>query len=158
MLVNFYQSAQCHIPEDSIWTALKLSYNFLNSWIACMSYYELIWDVTLYCCLLQVIYWCFQCQDCIALDGGMTDDWWLGKNQERSGCGLIKVLFQHFSWGTEENHKDLSQDSWFPSWDSNWASSELKSRVLPVDQSVQWQCVIWQKNIPSTLYSLFENL
>jgi hypothetical protein len=57
--------------------------------------------------------------------------WW-------SGCGLTEVLSWSFPGGTEENHKHLSQNSWCPSGDSNQVPPKYKSRVLPVDQPIQW--------------------
>jgi hypothetical protein len=42
--------------------------------------------------------------DCIALNGKMIGEYWIGKDLKKSGHILIKVP-QHFPGGTEENHK-----------------------------------------------------
>jgi hypothetical protein len=33
----------------------------------------------------------------------MIDAWWIGKDLEGTGSGLIEVLSRYFIWGTEEN-------------------------------------------------------
>jgi hypothetical protein len=46
---------------------------------------------------------------------------------------LIYGLFQHLPTGTEENKENRSQDSLYPSRDSNQTSPEYKPRALPLE-------------------------
>jgi hypothetical protein len=57
-------------------------------------------------------------EDYMASDDGLSDEWWIWKYLEGSGCGLIEALPRHFLEGTEENHENLSQDSWCPARNS----------------------------------------
>jgi hypothetical protein len=41
------------------------------------------------------------------------------------------------------NEWNLSQDSQCPSQDSDWAPAEYKSRVLTLDQPVQWNFILY---------------
>jgi hypothetical protein len=43
---------------------------------------------------------------------------------EESDSILVKVLSQHLLGGTEDNHENLSQDSWYPGWDVNQGPCE----------------------------------
>jgi hypothetical protein len=44
--------------------------------------------------------------------------------------GQFEVLFRHLPGGTEENHKNLSQNSWPPGRDSNPEPPEYKVGML----------------------------
>jgi len=59
----------------------------------------------------------------------MLGEWWIGKDVKRSGRGLIEGLSQHFPGGTEENHKNLSQDSRSPGMYMNTLPSEYEAGV-----------------------------
>jgi hypothetical protein len=48
--------------------------------------------------------------DYTLLNGRMIKD-----ELEKSGCGQLKVLSKNLLVGTEQNHKNLNQDSWCPS-------------------------------------------
>jgi hypothetical protein len=52
-------------------------------------------------------YWLFN--DALSVmslkDGKVIDAWWIEKDIEGSGRGLIEMLFLHFSGGTEENYQ-----------------------------------------------------
>jgi hypothetical protein len=48
---------------------------------------------------------------------------------KRSGRGLIEGLSQHFPGGTEENHKNLSQDSRSPGMYMNTLPSKYEAGV-----------------------------
>lgn len=50
---------------------------------------------------------------------------------EGSGFGLIELLTQHSSEGTEENY-ERTQDRYCPARDSNRASLEDKTGTLPL--------------------------
>jgi hypothetical protein len=41
----------------------------------------------------------------------MLDEWSIGKHLEADGCGLLQTLNEHFTGGTVEIHKNLSQNS-----------------------------------------------
>jgi hypothetical protein len=49
---------------------------------------------------------------------------------EGNGCGLIKVLSQYLDGGTEENHKNLTQNSQCPSQDSSKAPPEYSIKSV----------------------------
>jgi hypothetical protein len=51
----------------------------------------------------------------------MIAEWWIGKQLEGNGSGLIEVPSRNFLGGTEENYKILSHDSPCPGRDSNGA-------------------------------------
>jgi hypothetical protein len=36
----------------------------------------------------------------------VPDEWWIGRELEGNGLGLIKVLHQHLSGGNDENHEE----------------------------------------------------
>lgn len=42
------------------------------------------------------------------------------------------IYLEHLSGGTEENHKNLSQNSWFPGQNLNLRPSELEAGVLTI--------------------------
>jgi hypothetical protein len=52
-----------------------------------------------------------RCQqlDCIASNSGTTDELWIAKDFEESGCGLIEVLSRHFLEGLRITTKILSE-------------------------------------------------
>jgi hypothetical protein len=62
---------------------------------------------------------------------------WIGKYLEGSSYSLIEMLSQHLPGGTEEN-REGPQDSRCLAWDLNEAPLEYRSRVLPLDKSLQF--------------------
>jgi hypothetical protein len=77
----------------------------------------------------------FSIIDHITLNGRMID--------ELEGCdyGSVDGLSKHLPGGTEENHENLSQDSWCPARDSNPARPKYESRVLLLCHSTQFAAV-----------------
>jgi hypothetical protein len=71
----------------------------------------------------------------VASNDGMTAEWWIGKDLEGSGRGVIEVLYRHLPGGTEEN---LNQDYLCHGRDSNRVAPEYKFRALPLHQSVRF--------------------
>jgi hypothetical protein len=59
---------------------------------------------------------------------------------EGSGHGLIEVTSGYFPGGTEENHKNIGQDSRCPSRDSNTALPALTPLPLPLLLTVPASC------------------
>jgi hypothetical protein len=37
---------------------------------------------------------------------GWVEEWWIGKDLEGNGCGLIEILSQHMPGETEENQEN----------------------------------------------------
>lgn len=58
-----------------------------------------------------------------------NDKWWTGKYLEVYNYFLIEVLSKHFPGGTDEYHKNISQNSPYPGWDFN-PTAEYKPKVL----------------------------
>jgi hypothetical protein len=52
---------------------------------------------------------------------------------------VVMVLFEALPWkfpgGTEENHKNISQDSQYPVQDSKWESPRYESKAMPLEQT-----------------------
>jgi hypothetical protein len=59
----------------------------------------------------------------------MIGEWWIGNDVAGSDHCLIKVLSHHLP-GTEENHKNLSQDSRFLGKDLNLGPPEYEVEIL----------------------------
>jgi hypothetical protein len=57
----------------------------------------------------------------------------VGKDAGGNGSGLLEVLSQHLSKGTEGNHEKACQDNRCRDRDSNQAPPECKSNALPTD-------------------------
>jgi hypothetical protein len=67
--------------------------------------------------------------DHVASDDRIINEW-TGEDLEGSGHGLIKVLSWHLPGVTEENHKNLSRDSWSPGQYLNPRPPEYEAGVL----------------------------
>jgi hypothetical protein len=63
------------------------------------------------------------------------DDRWIGKSLDGSVGSIIKAL-SRLPWGTEESHKNFSQDSQSPGSDLNHASPDYKFRTLLLCQPI----------------------
>jgi hypothetical protein len=107
--------------------------------------------------ILRRVFWAisWRCQQ----RGSVTSDknmhkCWIGKGVGGSGHGLIEVLFQHLSGGTEENHKNLSQDSRCSGWYLIREHPECKYIDLPLcqpahycaDQRISRNWTLWNFN------------
>jgi hypothetical protein len=58
----------------------------------------------------------------------------------------FKVLSRHLPGRTEENHKNLSQDSWFPGRDLNPGPPEYETGVL----TTRPRLLVTKTGVPST--------
>jgi hypothetical protein len=74
--------------------------------------------------------------DYVAQNGRITGYWWVGKNVEGSGRGLIWVVSRNLPGGTQENHENVSHGSQSPAWDLNLGPPEYKSGVCHFVNSV----------------------
>jgi hypothetical protein len=70
----------------------------------------------------------FQYWDYVVAGSRMIDKFWIWKDLERNGCGLIR-RFSNFIW-TDNSHRDCSQDSQCAGWYSNQALPKYKCRAL----------------------------
>jgi hypothetical protein len=114
----------------------------LLCWSGCGLSSNIILTSAVLCGLfLLFILWYFQWLDYIASNVRMFNEWWVGKDMDRSSCGIIKVLSQNLHGGTEENMKNLCQDSQWLGWDMNQTFPKYESRVLPLNQSIWYKPV-----------------
>jgi hypothetical protein len=68
----------------------------------------------------------------------MPGEWWIGKEREGSGHGVIKAISWNWHGVAEENHEKLGQDDRHPSQGSNWATRKYESTVLLLYRSVPY--------------------
>jgi hypothetical protein len=83
------------------------------------------------------------------------DDWWIVKDLEGRGCGLINTLSRHFPGQTEKNQKSFSQNILRPGRDSNRASLENDSSVLPTCQT-RSAGPVWQISMGTTVRKMLK--
>jgi hypothetical protein len=65
----------------------------------------------------------------IASDEEVLRELWCGKGVVKQTWPTFKVLSQHLPRGTENNHENLSQESWSPGRDFNLHKQENIYRV-----------------------------
>jgi hypothetical protein len=79
----------------------------------------------------------------------MIGEWHILEGLEGRGRDLIQELSRYLREGTEENMKDLSQDSRYPDLDSNRAPPEHKSGLLPLHKYArlfaEWRHLLQRK-------------
>jgi hypothetical protein len=68
----------------------------------------------------------------------------MGNDLERSSRGLLQVLSQYFSGGTEETTTNFSQYSRCPSRDSNQTPPEYKSESVRATGRLFCSEILWQ--------------
>jgi hypothetical protein len=77
---------------------------------------------------------------------GWNDDWWTRKDFERSGSGLVEVLFRNLPGGTEDNHENdqanilaeirneqLTNTAMIHEW---WIGKDLKGSGRGLDEAL----------------------
>jgi hypothetical protein len=70
------------------------------------------------------------------------DDWWMGRDLERSGHGLIQVYTSICLEGLRKTIKNLGQYSWCPNRDLNQAPIKYKFQTLLLDQPVKFHWML----------------
>jgi hypothetical protein len=65
--------------------------------------------------------------DYVASNGKTTDEGWIGKDLELSGCNLIETIPRYLLRATGEYHEKPHQDCRYPGSDSNRGSPEFMS-------------------------------
>jgi hypothetical protein len=68
-------------------------------------------------------------------DNKMIDDWWIEKDLEGSGCGIMRYYPGIFLEGLRKTTK-RQQDSQWCGWCLNWAPPKYSPRALPLSQPV----------------------
>jgi hypothetical protein len=82
-----------------------------------------------------------------ASDEGMISEWWIGKDVEGTGHGLILTYYPGICLeGLRKPTKNRSQDSWSPGWDLNPEPSKYKGVLTtrPWHSVSQDYCTLWQ--------------
>jgi hypothetical protein len=82
---------------------------------------------------------------------------WKGFGKKQSWLNF-KVLSQHLPQGTEENHKEKSQNSWSPGWDLYLRHPEYETGVLTTQPQRSVMLCIVKFHLPGVTEKAMKNL
>jgi hypothetical protein len=66
------------------------------------------------------------------LNGMIIAEYWIERDLEGSSRDLIDILSEHLTQWTDEEHVNVTDDSWCLYIESNWAHLDYESRALPL--------------------------